>query len=110
MGNVFALLGVLILVWLLAALAVRAIGGNVLLLDDWRQAWRWYSTWALLGVGMLPDLWNAAVASGYVSFDEVPGPFGAALKLAVVAVFVVSKVKQAGKGPAVPDFSRKDGE
>lgn len=110
MSQLFALLGLVILAVLVGALMVRAIGGNITLLDDWKQAARWYSTWGLIGVGMLPDLWNTAVAHGYVSWDAVPGAFGNALKFSVLAVFVVSKIKQGGSAPPLPDFGKRDGE
>ena len=109
MQTIIAILAIVIGLGIAAAVAVRAIGGNVTLVDDWRKAWRYYSTWGWLFVAMLPDLWNGLIAGGYLSMDDVPREFSWAVKLALAGTFFLRQIQQV-KAPALPDFDRQTPE
>lgn len=105
MNLLFTLLAVVIVVAIACALLVRAIGGRLTVIEDWKKAWKFYSMWALVFIGMLPDLWNSMIASGIAfSGDEVPGAFSWTIKSVVAGAFALRFVKQAGKPPEPPDF------
>lgn len=105
--NLLALLAIIIGLGIAAAFAVRAIGGNVTVVDDWRTAWRYYSTWGWAFVALLPDLWNGLLAGGYLDAGDVPQEFSWSIKLALIGTFLLKQVKQV-KRPELPDFGRKD--
>lgn len=39
------------------------------IVTDWRKVWRYYSTWALALLALMPDLYAALVASGLLQGD-----------------------------------------
>lgn len=86
------------------ALAVRAIGGNITLIDDWKKAWRWYSTYALLFISLLPDLFNGLAAGGYLDGTPIEREFSWALKLVTGGAFLLRIIKQLPK-PKLPDWT-----
>jgi|LSQX01.1.fsa_nt_gb hypothetical protein len=101
--NLFALAAILIGLGIAAAVAVRAIGGNIAVVDDWRVAWRYYSTWGWLFVAMLPDLWNSLLAGGYLDAGDVPSEFSWSVKIALAGTFILKQIKQVER-PAPPEF------
>lgn len=100
---VFALLIGLVLAF---AVAVRALGGNIALVDDWKLAFRYYSTWGWMFVAMLPDLWNSLIAGGYLDQGDVPSEFSWSVKLALIGTFLLKQIKQVDR-PAPPVFGNK---
>lgn len=104
--NVLLLFAVIVGLCILAAVAVRAIGGNITLVEHWKLAWRFYSTYALLLVAELPGIWNAVVSSGGVNVDEVPGEFAWATRAMAAVTAVLIYIKQADRPrPQRPDFN-----
>lgn len=99
--NLLALLAIVIALGIAAALGVRAIGGNISVVDDWKKAWSYYSTWGMAFVAMLPDLWNAAISGGYLDQGDVPGAFSWAVKIGLLATFLIKQVRQA-QPPKLP--------
>lgn len=102
----------LVLVCLVAAVAlccilIRAIGGNITILDHWKQAWKFYSTWFLLLLAESPNIWNAAIAAGVFEVEAVPGEFAWMTRIASVGTFIVLYIKQLPKRPAPPEWIEK---
>lgn len=104
--NLLGLLALVIGLAVAAAFAVRALGGNIALVDDWKLAFRYYSTWGWMFVALLPDLWNSLIAGGYLDQGDVPSEFSWSVKLALIATFVLKQIKQVER-PAPPVFGRK---
>ncbi len=101
--NLTLILALLVILVLVAALAVRAIGGNITLVEDWTKAWKWYSTYALLFVGALPDVFNALLAGDYLSGTPVSEEFTWWVRAAAGATFVLRSLRQV-KPPPAPTF------
>lgn len=106
---IFYLLAGLTSLVLIALLAVRVLGGNFMLVDDWRKAWKFYSTYALAMLALLPDIFNALVAGDYLSGTPVGDQFSAYLKLAAAGTFVLRMIKQVPKPKYSLDDSDKAG-
>lgn len=104
MNILLTILATLVAIVLLAALAVRYIGGNFTLIEDWKKAWKFYSTWMLALIALLPDLWNSIVISGITDTGDVPSAFSYTLKGGVLVALVLRQVKQVKKSPNLPDF------
>lgn len=51
---------------------VKLIGGNVALVDDWKRGYTYLSTWGIAVLGAWPDIYNAILASGFLSGDTAP--------------------------------------
>lgn len=66
-----------------------------ILVSDWRQVWRYYSTWALALVALAPDLYAALVASGLLSGDDVPAVAAWLVRGVAIAGIVLRFVNQA---------------
>lgn len=103
MNGLLALFCCIIAAFLIAALLVRVAGGNCLLVDDWKKAWRYYTTWALAFLALLPDLWNSLIYAGFGYGDDVPQAFSYALKGGVVFALLVRQVSQVQR-PTKPDW------
>lgn len=43
-----------------------------ILVPDWRQVARYYSTWALAVLALVPDIYAALVAAGLFTGDDMP--------------------------------------
>ena len=82
---------------LIAAVAIRAIGGNFTLVEDWKKAWKFYSTYALMLIAFLPDVFNALVAGGYFEADTVGDKFNWWVKIAAAGTFALRMIKQVPK-------------
>ena len=72
--NLLLIAAAVVLLVIVGAVLVRAIGGNITILDHWKQAWKFYSTWFLLLLES-PNIWNAAIAAGVFEVEAVPGEF-----------------------------------
>jgi len=48
---------------------------EVVLIEDWRKAWTMYSVWFFGLLMAFPELYNAAIASGLITQDQVPPLF-----------------------------------
>lgn len=65
------------------------------LIAEWKQAWRMYSVWAMVIMGMLPDIYNELVASGIFEGTEVDHLFGRIAKLVALIGVMTRVLKQA---------------
>lgn len=43
-----------------------------ILVSDWRQVWRYWSTWAFALLALMPDLYQALVAAGLLGDGTMP--------------------------------------
>lgn len=43
-----------------------------ILVSDWRDVWKYYSTWALAVLAVVPDIYAALVAAGLLAGDDMP--------------------------------------
>ena len=97
----------LVAAFIVAALLVRAIGGNLTVVDDWKKALKWYSTYALALVAFLPEIFNALLAGDYLGGAPVSEDFSFWLKAGAALTFVLRSLKQAPK-PELPKFDPTD--
>lgn len=102
--SLLATLAVLIGIGIAFALAVRAIGGNIGLVEDWKKAWRWYSTYAFVFLALLPDLFNGLLQGGYLSGTPVDEKFSWIAKVFIAGAFILRSIRQI-KPPALPEWS-----
>lgn len=59
------------------------------LVDEWRHAWKWLSTWVFVLIGISPDLYSGIVAMGWLDDPALPPAFVWALRiLAGLGIFV----------------------
>lgn len=80
---------------LAAFLAIRFIGGNFMMIEDWKKAWRFYSVWAFAIVGILPDAYNAIVAAGLLGGADTPDALTWGMRFAAIGGILLRLVKQA---------------
>ena len=66
-----------------------------ILVSDWRQVWKYYSTWALARLALAPDLDAALVASGLRSGDDVPAAAAWLVRGVAIAGIVARYINQA---------------
>ena len=64
------------------------------LIEDWRQAWKYYSVWALAVLVALPDLYNALLAAGLLEADAMPPMAAWSVRIVAIAGLVVRFVNQ----------------
>lgn len=62
--TVAIVIAVLIALGILGAVAVRALGGNIALVEDWKKTITYYSQWAWGLMLILPTAINEAAAEG----------------------------------------------
>lgn len=93
MTTLYVILALALLVCI-AVLAVHASGGDIRLIDDWKRAWKYYSTWALVVLGALPDIYNAIVASGLLDSTDVPDQFTWTARLVALAGLIMRLIRQ----------------
>lgn len=84
----------LIVAVIAAAIGIRALGGNIALVEDWQKAWRYYSSYGLLLLAELPAIWTAAANEGLVSAVDLPDGYAWAQRAVAWATFIVLRVKQ----------------
>ena len=92
--NLLPYLLLFVAVVFVSVLAVRAIGGDLRLIADWKKAWTFYSTWAFVVLGALPDIYNALISSGL--FDSADSPEGLtwSIRAAALAGLLLRLVRQ----------------
>ena len=105
--DLILVLAALVAIFILGAVAVRALGGNITVVDDWKKAWKWYSTYALALVAFLPEIFNALLAGDYLGGAPVSDDFSFWLKAAAAGTFVLRTLKQVPK-PEAPTFDDTD--
>lgn len=74
------------------------------LIDDWRQVWRYYSTWALALLALAPEIYSALVALNLLGGDVMPSAAAWLVRgLAVAGVLArfVNQSKPSGLPPQV---------
>ena len=64
------------------------------LIEDWRQAWKFYSVWALAVLVALPDLYNALLAAGLLDAEALPPVASWSIRIVAIAGLVVRFVNQ----------------
>lgn len=77
-----------------------------ILAKDWRQVWRYYSTWALALLAVMPEIYAALVAAGVVDGREMPDVASWIVRAIAVAGIVgrfVSQTRPDGLPPHVGD-------
>jgi hypothetical protein len=105
--NLLILLALFIAAVLLAAVAVRAIGGNLTMVDDWKKAWKFYSVWAMALVAALPDIYNAMISSGLLGGDDAPSALTWGIRIGAIGALLLRLVNQ--QKPPLPDDTDKAG-
>jgi hypothetical protein len=105
--NLLLIAAAVVLLVIVGAVLVRAIGGNITILDHWKQAWKFYSTWFLLLLAESPNIWNAAIAAGVFDVEAVPGEFAWMTRIASLGTFIVLYIKQLSKRPDIPEWIEK---
>lgn len=66
-----------------------------ILVSDWRQVWKYYSTWALAVLALVPDIYGALVASGLVANGDIPDAAAWIVRGVAIAGIVVRFINQA---------------
>jgi hypothetical protein len=94
MNMILLALAALIVTVIAAAIAIKALGGNIALVDDWKKAWRYYSSYGLLLLAELPAIWAAAASEGLVSGVDLPEGYAWAQRAIAWGTFIVLRVKQ----------------
>lgn len=64
------------------------------LIGDWKQAWKFYSVWIYVLLGMLPDIFDLAVKMEVFSGEGAPEALNYIIKLVAFIGVVVRLVKQ----------------
>lgn len=105
MNLLLLILALIVLAAIILAIAIRAAGGNIALVDHWTAFLKHYSTYALLLVGMLPEIFNEIVTGGFLDGTEASQEFSWLNKGLVLFTFIVLKIKQAPK-PDKPQFPK----
>ena len=105
MNLLLLIVALLILATIVTAILIRAAGGNIALVDHWTAFLKHYSTYALLLVGMLPEIFNEIVTGGFLDGTEVSQEFSWLNKGLVLFTFIILKIKQAPK-PTKPIFDK----
>lgn len=74
------------------------------LIEDWKNAWKYYSVWAIAVLVAMPDLYNLLAASGL--FHEMPDPAKWAVRGGAVLALVGRFVHQKKPPCDVPDVKK----
>lgn len=64
------------------------------LIKNWKQAWRFYSVWAMAILLCMPTLFNLAVEYGLLESAELPPLFANAVRLVAFGTVAVRVIKQ----------------
>lgn len=105
--NLYLLLALVVAAAIAGALMVRAIGGNFTLIEDWKKAFTFYSTYALGLVAFLPDIFNGLLSGGYLEGTPVGDQFSLWVKIGAALTFFLRMIKQVPK-PQLPKFDPTD--
>lgn len=102
--NLITILWGLVALVVVAAVAVRAIGGNIRLVSDWKLSYQYYSTYGYLLLAFLPEFWNELLAMGlFEGGDGFSQWESIAIKAVTVWTALTQKLKQV-EPPPRPDF------
>lgn len=88
---------------ILLAMGVRALGGNIGLISDWKKALTFYSNYAWGLVLLLPDAINGAIAAGLFDGTGLDSTESWIIRGTAIFGFLTRFVKQAPK-PEKPVF------
>lgn len=77
------------------------------LVDDWRSAWKFYSLWIYLVIGMLPQLLELASSFGLAPSASIPGFFSDLLKWVAFLGAASRLIKQVGAVQGLPSDPSK---
>lgn len=99
--NMLAMLLICVATLVAIFFAMKFVGGDLTVVDDWRKAWRFYSVWALAVVGVLPDAYNAIVTAGLLGGSETPEALTWSMRAAAIGGILLRIVRQVQ--PPVPD-------
>lgn len=75
-----------------------------LLVEDWRQVWRYYSTWALAVLALAPDIYTALVSLNLLGGDTMPAAAAWLVRgvaIAGVLARFINQAKPTGLPPQV---------
>jgi hypothetical protein len=64
------------------------------LIDDWKQAYSFYSMWAFILLGMAPDIFNLAVQYGVIDSAAAPAVFARIINTVAFVGALTRMVKQ----------------
>lgn len=79
---------------------------EVVLIEDWRKAWKMYSVWFFALLMAFPELYNAAISSGLIAQAEVPPLFS---KLVTLISFMGMASRLVGqKQKSIEELSPED--
>lgn len=74
------------------------------LISDWRQGWKFYSTWFFATLAVMPDVYNALLAAGLLSADVMPETAAWIVRLVAIAGIVSRFISQAKPDAAKPEI------
>ena len=72
-----------------------------ILVSDWRDVLKYYSTWALAVLALVPDIYAALVAAGLFTGDDIPD-VAAWIVRGVAVVGIVSRFINQAKPDGLP--------
>jgi hypothetical protein len=106
--NLILILGALIALVVVGAMAVRALGGNITLVEHWQAAYKYYSNWIWGLMLLLPTMINQAAAEGLFEFEGMGSWESWTIRGAALLGFISRMVAQAPK-PEKPIFEVDEG-
>lgn len=68
---------------------------KAVIVTDWRKVWRYYSTWVLALLALMPDLYAALVASRLLTGDDIPSVASWIIRCLAIAGIALRFVNQA---------------
>lgn len=74
------------------------------IISDWRQGWKFYSTWALALLAVMPDVYNALLAAGLLDAEVMPELASWAVRLVAIAGIVSRFISQTRPDAAKPEI------
>ena len=70
--------------------------------DDWRDVWRYYSTWALAVLALAPDIYSVLVSLNLLGGDTMPASAAWMVRGVAVAGVLARFINQAKPGGLPP--------
>ena len=77
------------------------------LIVDWKQGWKFYSTWALAVLAVMPDVYNAILAADLLNTDDIPDYAAWAIRGVAILGIVSRFINQAKPDGAPPEVEPK---
>lgn len=68
-----------------------------MLVENWKDAWKWLSMYAFAIIAVLPDLFNLAIAQGLLDSESAPQTLNYLIKLLAFVGMAVRLVNQSVK-------------